>query len=149
MRYLFLCLFVGLSLCSCAVTGTPVGQTEVRLKGYPASLLQQKVEEAFARDSFILVQSMPDRLVFERSGGRTEEVVYGDWMGRNTAVRVTVHFIQKGTQDYVMRTDSRIIRNPNSAFEDRSDLFDMQALKYKRYLNEVKRELKTEYPNGY
>lgn len=133
-------------LASCAVTGGPIGQTQVRIKGYPAGLIQQKATEVFGRDSFILVQSSPDRIIFERSGGNTEEIFYGDWMKRNTAVRVTVYFLPKGPNDFVLRTDSRILRNPNSSFEDQSDLFDMQSLKYRRYLSEIREELNRDIP---
>lgn len=146
MRSFLLGLSLVALLSSCAVTGTPTGQTQIRIKGYPLTLLQSKTGEVFSRDSFILVQTQPDRMVFERSGGRTEEIFYGDWIKRNTGVRVTVHFIHKGTNDYVLRTDARILRNPNSSFEDQSDLFDMQALKYHRYLSEVRRELKKDFP---
>jgi len=146
MSRLFPVLLLVLSLGSCAVTGGPVGQTQVRIKGYPVPQLQQKTGEVFTRDGFILVQTMPDRMVFERSGGNTEEIFYGDWMGRNTAVRVTVHFIRKGSNDFLLRTDSRILRNPNSSFEDQSDLFDMQSLKYRRYLSEVRKELQRDFP---
>ncbi|HEY5792476.1 MAG TPA: hypothetical protein VIS74_04210, partial [Chthoniobacterales bacterium] len=144
-KFLF-SLLLAVFFCSCAVTGSPIGQTQVRIKGYPVSLLQQKTGEVFTRDSFMLVQSQPDRMVFERGGGNTEEVFYGDWMKRNTAVRVTVHFIRKGSNDYLLRTDSRILRNPGSSFEDQSDLFDMQSLKYRRYLSEVKKELQRDFP---
>jgi len=148
MRPFFLGFFLIALLSSCAITGTPTGQTQIRIKGYSLALLQQKTGEVFSRDSFMLVQTQPDRMVFERRGGSTEEVFYGDWIKRNTAVRVTVHFIRKGTNDYVLRTDARILRNPNSSFEDQSDIFDMQALKYHRYLSEVRKELKKDFPPG-
>lgn len=121
--------------------GDPASQSSVTITGQPLSAIQEKTEEVFYRHGFNLKLIYPESMVFERKGGVTDNLLYGNWHVNNTITRVTVYFYPKDGGSYLLRARSIVIRDQFGSDEENDQLFDVQGAKYKSLLQKVRREL--------
>jgi hypothetical protein len=132
-------------LCGCSSFGggTPAGQAQVIVTNVIQPEIEAKAEEVFFRHGFQFRGSGPDHMEFERKGGFTDNLLYGNWEGQDTTTRVTLFIIPKGATTYALRTRSIVERNTFGGDED-TKLFDIQGGRYKAILNKIAKELREE-----
>lgn len=141
---LFAALFLA-ALCGCSSLGggAPAGQAQVIVTDVLEPEIEAKAEEVFFRHGFQFRGSGAEHMEFERKGGFTDNMLYGNWEGQDTTTRVTLFIIPKGPTTYALRTRSIVERNTFGGDED-TKLFDIQGSRYKAILNKIAKELQEE-----
>lgn len=141
-----LCGFaLALGGCSSLGGGKPAGQAQVIVTNVVESQIQQKAEDVFFRHGFEPKGSISGRMEFERPGGTMDNVLYGNWQGKDILTSVTLFITPKGPTTYALRIRSMAVRRTFGADSD-TKLFDIQGAKYKVILDKIARELAEENP---
>ncbi len=124
--------------------GTPNGQAQVTVTGVLEPQIEAKAEDVFFRHGFDFKGAGDGHMVFERSGGVMNDVLYGNWQDKgDTTTRVTLFIIKKDTMTYALRTRSIAVRHTFGADSD-TELFDIQGARYKAILDKIAKELRQE-----
>lgn len=134
-------LVVGVfSGCSSIGGGAPSGQAQVVISGHPEGAISMKAEEVFYRHGFSYKGGDSGRLIFERAGGTIENVLYGNWQGKDTYTRVSVFVTRQDHQVYALRARSVVVRDTFGETVDEEN-FDVQGARYGVLLKKIKAEL--------
>lgn len=132
--------FVG---CSSLGGGAPAGQAQVEVKGVLESQIEAKAEEVFYRHGFDFKGTGDGHMEFERNGGTLDNILYGNWQGKDITTRVTLYIIPKGQMTFILRARGMEVRNTFGGESD-TQLFDVQSGRYGVILNKIAKELKEE-----
>jgi hypothetical protein len=126
----------------CVSTGRdlPAGQAEVVIWGQSIEAIQAKSEEVFHRHGFSMTALTTSEMRFERRGGVTDNLLYGNWVDNKTITQVTVFFVPEGEDGWRLRSRSKVLRD---TFGDGSNppVFDLQGGKYGTILRKIRNEL--------
>lgn len=139
--WLAVALAVGLfSGCSSIGGGAPSGQSQVVITGHSEGEIDMKAQEVFYRHGFSFKGGDSGQLIFERAGGAIENVLYGNWQGKDTFTRVSVFVTRRDHQVYALRARSVVVRDTFGETVDEEN-FDVQGARYGVLLNKIKTEL--------
>ncbi len=133
-------LFVG--LCTGCVSmggGIPAGHGEVKISNRSLDEIQAKAEEVFHRHGFQMVSLNASEMRFERAGGTTDNILYGNWNENRTVTHVKV-FVTATEDAYVLRLRSEVVRNTFGG-DSNARMFDLQGGRYGVILRKIRSEL--------
>lgn len=133
-------LFTG--LCAGCVSmggGMPAGHGEVKIPNRSLDEIQAKAEDVFHRHGFQMVSLNASEMRFERTGGTTDNILYGNWNENRTITHVTV-FVTATDDAYILRLRSEVVRNTFGA-DSNARMFDLQGGRYGVILRKIRSEL--------
>lgn len=136
-------LFAGFAGCSSLGGGAPAGQAQVIVSNAVLPQIEAKAEDVFSRHGFDFRGTGADWMEFERKGGLTDDILYGNWDGEATITRVTLFIIPKEPGTYALRVRSKVERRTFGGDADAAH-FDVQGARYKAILNKIAKELNAE-----
>jgi len=137
----FLC-FAALAHSGCVATGhgLPAGQSQVLIQNRSLSEIQSKTEDVFYRHGFAMHGMGQSEMRFERRGGTTENLLYGNWNDNKTYTQITVFMTREDSGDYRLRLRSEVVRDTFGG-DSNSKMFDVQGSRYGIFLKKIQREL--------
>lgn len=136
-----LCL-AALASSGCVATGRglPAGQSQVVIHDRSLSEIQSKTEDVFYRHGFQMHGMGQSEMRFERRGGTTENLLYGNWNDNKTYTQITVFMTRENSGDYRLRLRSEVVRDTFGG-DSNSKMFDVQGARYGVFLKKIQREL--------
>ncbi len=136
-----LCL-AALAQSGCMATGRgiPAGQSQVVIHNRSLSEIQTKTEDVFYRHGFEMHGMGQSEMRFERRGGATENLLYGNWNENTTYTQITVFMTPEDNGAYRLRLRSEVVRDTFGG-DSNSKMFDVQGARYGGFLRKIQREL--------
>lgn len=122
--------------------GVPTGHAEVLIRDRSLAEIQNKSQDVFHRHGFEMHGASNTEMKFERAGGTTENLLYGNWDSNPTYTQATLFITPDGNGDYRLRVRSEVIRNTFGG-DSNSKMFDIQGAKFGSLLKKIQRELRS------
>jgi hypothetical protein len=112
-----------LALAGCSSTttqdpGAPAKPGEARVQGNTPGQIAKVVIDVFVENGFKAIDKRPDRLMFEKPGGRAGDIAYGNWMGGEVWYRVRVSIVSAGEATFDLRCAAWAVRDRGGATEE-------------------------------
>lgn len=120
--------------------GAPTGHGQVVIRGKSIDQVQSRTEDVFHRHGFSMAGMGPGEMRFERRGGATENLLYGNWNENKTITRVTVFISRVDDNGVRLRSRGEVIRDTFGG-EANSVMFDATGGRFNSLLRKIKREL--------
>lgn len=142
---LFFALLVATLFSGCALVepGAPAAAATVSARSEYE--VMDAVERVFTTTGgYRIYAQTAGAITFERAGGKTGRILYGDWMmGSDIAERVRVTISSKGDGRYRIRCTPLIVQHANNGdFEDTHRTAEPFSFRYSRLLGEVRKDLR-------
>lgn len=130
-----------LALGACATgSGIPTGQAQILIRGHSLNEIQTKSEDVFYRHGFAMHGMSADEMRFERRGGTTDNLLYGNWNENTTYTKITLFISPAGEDTYRLRLRSEVIRDTFGG-DSNAKMFDIQGSRYGGILKKIRQEL--------
>lgn len=130
-----------LALGACATgAGIPTGQAQILIRGHSLNEIQTKSEDVFYRHGFAMHGMSADEMRFERRGGTTDNLLYGNWNENTTYTQITLFISPAGEDTYRLRLRSEVIRDTFGG-DSNAKMFDIQGSRYGGILKKIRQEL--------
>lgn len=109
----------------------------VEIRGHPRGTVSEVVESVFTEAGLTVASRSADLLVFEKAGTRGDRARYGGWFGEEVHLRLKVEIFSEGSDVFLLRCRSYVVREPGTYAEDEQSLARRQVREYEQLLNEV------------
>lgn len=128
--------------CKSAATGGPPSFADVVLEGHTQDEIRAAAIKVFTSHFYVTKVSGPDILVFDKSGGTMDNVLYGGWGPGEVTIRVKLYLTTAGSQSYRLAAQAFMVRDVgDTRLEDEQRLSKLRRGPYQKLLNEVKQSL--------
>ncbi|MFY8216789.1 MAG: hypothetical protein ACOVMP_09355 [Chthoniobacterales bacterium] len=137
-------LAISLTLTGCVSFGggVPTGHAQVVIKDRSLAEIQNKAQDVFYRHGFELHGASNTEMNFERKGGVTENLLYGNWDNNTTYTQVKLFITPDAENGYRLRARSEVVRNTFGG-DSNAKMFDVQGAKFGSLLKKIQRELQS------
>jgi hypothetical protein len=127
--------------CSIVEPGAPSAAITVR--GRSSFEVQDVVERVFTARGYVVAGRSMDSLTFERDAGKTDRVIYGNWVSGEVSERAKVVIASRGGGKYRVRCLPSVVRNASDiSFQDDNRRWQLFSFHFSGILREVRRELR-------
>jgi len=137
-----LVLTMTLTSCMSFGGGVPTGQAQVVIHDRTLEEIQSKAEDVFHRHGFDFHGGSGTEMRFEREGGKTENLLYGNWDSNTTYTQATLFITPDSENGYRLRVRSEVVRNTFGG-DSNAKMFDVQGGKFGSLLKKIQRELQS------
>jgi hypothetical protein len=127
--------------CSIVEPGAPSAAITVR--GRSRFEVQDVVERVFTARGYIVSGRSMDSLTLQREAGKTDRLMYGNWISGEVSQQVKVTIASRGEGKYRVRCLPSVVRNPDDvSFHDDNRRWQLFSFHYSSILREVREELR-------
>lgn len=118
------------------------GHASVVISGQSINNIRVTTAAVFNEAGYALTTSTANEMMFQKLGGRGQEILYGSWESSGVMDRVRVRFEPGAKDEYQLIATVYAVRDAgDSVFEEENRKLLISAGSYRKLLNEVKQRL--------
>jgi len=128
--------------CSTAARGGPNSFASVVIENHTTDEIRRAAIAVFTSHYYVTAMGGTDMLIFEKSGGSMDNILYGGWSPGEVTIRVKVQISSSGPTSYLVSSQGFMVRNANDlAIEDEQKLSKLRRGPYQKLLEEVRKKV--------
>lgn len=128
--------------CSTAARGGPSTFASVVIDGHTRDEISRATMEVFNSHYYITAMGGTEMLMFEKSGGSMDNILYGGWSPGEVTIRVKVHLSSAGATSCLVSCQGYMVRDANDPMvEDEQKLSKLRRGPYQKLLEEVREKV--------